>query len=39
MERHQADGELFEAHFDSAEGRDLIDQFLIRRAYEAIRAS
>jgi type I restriction enzyme R subunit len=37
VERHQANGELFESYFASDERRDLIDEFLIRSLYGVIR--
>jgi hypothetical protein len=38
VERHQANGELFESYFASDERRELIDDFLIRSLYGAIRS-
>lgn len=37
VERHQANGELFESYFASDERRELIDEFLIRSLYGVIR--
>ena len=37
VERHQANGELFESYFASDERRELIDDFLIRSLYGVIR--
>jgi type I restriction enzyme R subunit len=37
VDRHQANGELFEAYFGSDERRELVDDFLIRSLYATIR--
>ncbi len=37
VDRHQANGELFEAYFGSDERRELVDDFLIRSLYSSIR--
>jgi type I restriction enzyme R subunit len=37
VERHQANGELFESYFASDERRELIDEFIIRSLYGGIR--
>ncbi len=37
VDRHQANGELFESYFASDDRRELVDGFLIRATYEGIR--
>jgi len=37
VDRHQANGELFESYFGSDERRELIDDFLIRSLYASLR--
>lgn len=38
VDRHQANGELFESYFASDERRELIDDFMIRSLYQLLRA-
>ena len=37
VDRHQANGELFESYFASDERRELIDEYLVKSLYEDIR--
>lgn len=39
VDRHQANGELFESYFGSDERREVIDDFLIRSLYAALRSA
>ena len=37
VERHEANGELFDAYFASDERREMVDDVLIRSLYDDIR--